>query len=91
MNQNHPVEVRSQEASNEPKAVNSIEERGSNPTPRTNFRHNLNLFWRKKLDLRRCERGPKLEHAFTGKARARPLGSRLIPLSPLFSTLRFWL
>jgi hypothetical protein len=32
---NYPVEVRSQEASNESKAVNSIEVRGSNPTPRT--------------------------------------------------------
>jgi hypothetical protein len=39
MNQNHPVEVRSQEASNESKAVNSIEERGSNPTPRTITEH----------------------------------------------------
>jgi hypothetical protein len=35
MNENHPVEVRSPEASNESKAVNSIGERGSNPIPRT--------------------------------------------------------
>ena len=42
MNDNsYPVGVRSQEVSNDCKAVNSIEERGSNPTPRT---RNLGIF-----------------------------------------------